>query len=177
MQTFSRTFSRTLLLVSLVCVSFSAHAYEVGKPFQGGTIFWVDSQNRHGLIGAPIDSNGTFTWTNDYKFTGATSIDMYGGKANTDRILYYSDMGQTYAALKASHNSSGNYHDWYLPNVAELEVMISTGAMDGLEQACYWSSNEADKYTAYAVYYPSSNSNIVRFDKHDECKVRAIRRF
>lgn len=172
-----RIFSQTVLLTALATISFGVQAYEVGKPFQGGTIFWVDSHNRHGLIGSITDSNEAFPWSNDYKSTGAFSIGIYGGKANSQRILYYTEPGKTYAALKASYNTSADYRDWYLPDIGELQIMMLSGVISGLDASCYWSSTEGDKHTAYAAHYPSNNINVVRYDKHHECYVRAIRRF
>jgi hypothetical protein len=115
----------------------------VGDIANGGVIFWVNPQDdTHGLVAAiSCESSdpffGRLPWRPNltladcqyfgpYQLIGNTEIG--GGLENTNRIIALNNecdggVNTNYAAYFARNYVGGGYNDWYLPNIAEVELI------------------------------------------------------
>lgn len=165
-------------------VVFQDMGLKIGQTYQGGIIFYLDATRQHGLVVAPSAQSSGIKWDNGSQITtGATSITVGTGKANTTKILDKQGIGG-YAAWLCDSLIVGQYSDWFLPSKEELYLMyltIGQGAVapltniGGFADADYWSSSEDDYssgwYQDFGSGYQSSTSKYVRLF------VRAIRAF
>ncbi len=149
--------------------------YTVGQQAQGGTIIWVDESGQHGLVAAPqdiykhvISPGGQF---DQYDFPWAISpmqttfaiaprAGIYGGQANTEKIVAQNGWGE-YPAFLCSQGNWSNYGDWYLPSLNEMLIMYTNRSFlpnplkeSGLAnfEYYYWTSSEAGNNTAFTVH-------------------------
>jgi len=82
----------------------------VGDSYQGGIIFWVDSNGQHGLIAARADQSSGIQWYNGTYFaTNATADGIYAGAKNTEIII----ATQTNVGLACSDPSSTAIYPYY----------------------------------------------------------------
>jgi hypothetical protein len=158
----------------------------IGKTYQGGIVFYLDSTGKHGLIAAPTDQNNTgIQWYNgSYFTTGATGTAIGTGLANTNAIVTAQGEG-SYAAKLSADLVIGAYSDWYLPSRDELNLMyhnIGQGAaapltnVGGFAGYYYWSSSERDGgYDAWFQFF--GNGPQYGPSKSDPLYVRAVRDF
>ena len=107
---------------SYVSASQSPKHY-IGEFFQGGVIFhlWEDSTGQHGLIVSPVGMASPPYWSN-IQSTLAGANDYYDGYYNTQKIINQSGHINSYAKACADYNGGG-FSDWYLPSVAEAELI------------------------------------------------------
>ena len=161
-------------------VSFSTSSINIGSNYAGGIVFYVDGTGQHGLVCAPNDQ-GTMMW-------GCTGTDIVGnstafgtGQTNTNLILAgCSD--RPIAASVCDDLVLNGYSDWYLPSLAELQLMytnLRAQGIGGFSYATYWSSSQEQ-------YFPSLFSLCMNFDngyvyntagKNFSNQVRAVRVF
>jgi uncharacterized protein (TIGR02145 family) len=161
-------------------VSFSTSSINIGSNYAGGIVFYVDGTGQHGLVCAPNDQ-GTMMW-------GCTGTDIVGnstafgtGQTNTNLILAgCSD--RPIAASVCDDLVLNGYSDWYLPSLAELQLMytnLRAQGIGGFSYATYWSSSQEQ-------YFPSLFSLCMNFDngyvyntagKNFSNQVRAVRAF
>ena len=165
----------------------------IGEIMEGGYLIYIDETGKHGIVaaledlteGATIDSEGNpgyqwgcfATW-----LSGADEQAIGTGYQNTLDIV--AGCSETpIAASEALAYESGDYSDWYLPSLDELNEMYNTignggseGNIGSFSSNWYWSSSESNNYGAYDVNFGdgstgnfSSKTKIVR--------VRAIRSF
>jgi hypothetical protein len=97
-------------------------AIAIGKNYQGGIIFYIDSTGEHGLIAADSDLQ-TARWDkeNFVGYTGASGTAVGTGENNTAKIV--SKMGKGYYAAYFADNLTyypSAYDDWFLPSKGEL---------------------------------------------------------
>lgn len=183
----------------------------VGAHYAGGIVFHLDQNGRNGLIVAEVDvcEPKEFKLTVDHPQLGRNTINMKGhsnwggmgkigtskkfgtGKNNTQIIvekaswnlgLFSKKPVQTAARLCSEWNHNG-YNDWYLPSIAELEMIFDQGYIkhipkkekNGLfaESPCYWSSSEEN--AERACYYNGLSDGDM--PKNRIAFVRAIRSF
>ena len=177
--------------------------YKIGERHQGGTIFWLDKTEKHGLIAALVDQNdgSPVTWNNKTsRVTNASGSGLYAGASNTDLIISSQtpdNTGGTFAALVCHQYAIQNngsepcaplnknsatdtcYANWYLPSAYELILLRDSTAnqkpSDGYKalDGDYWSSTENDEATAWTI-----NSKDTQTATKDETKiVRCVRSF
>lgn len=163
----------TTELLSLGLVSFQGTNLKIGKKYQGGIIFYLDSTGQHGLIAAPTDQSTGIQWYNgSYKMTG-TGTAASTGKANTVAIINKQGIG-SYAAKLCDDLVLNGYEDWYLPSKDELNLMYKNiGGFSG--PAPYWSSSEHGSDRAWSMSF--SNGYQGFNDKSLLLYVRAVRGF
>jgi hypothetical protein len=151
--------------------SITVHA--IGDQYQGGIIFWVDSQGQHGLIASKSDQVLS-TWDNgNAKITGAIADGIGAGLMNTSTIIAAQITDNTignFAAKAAAQFkvqedgitpctladgyqyppvSETCYGGWYLPSKVELNLLNNArlaNVVSGFIASWYWSSTETDVY-------------------------------
>jgi hypothetical protein len=150
---------------------------ELGKPFQGGIIFYIDkTTGEHGLIAATDDQSSGIKW-GDGKTTGATFAAIGSGQDNTDKILYGEGRGN--AAQKCDDLKIEVYNDWYLPSKDELNLLWQSKTYfeaGSFANEDYWSSTEQSKGNANVQNFGTGHQIRDR-GKKALCHVRAIRSF
>ena len=167
----------------------------IGDTYGGGIIAYLmqpgdttyDANVQHGLIAAISDQSSAAKWTDapDINIVSCNAlwIKLLTGKANTDSIIKYSPSPIITAASIARAHRGGNYTDWYLPNMAELnKVRLLSQILGGGfgSGGLYWSSQETgvgitNKFSALSIWV--GVSNIWNGDKRITEYVRAIRAF
>jgi hypothetical protein len=161
----------------------------IGKTYQGGIVFYIDSTGLHGLAAAPTDQSANTQWHNGTLVqTKATGLSIGTGKANTQTIITAQGAG-TYAAKIAASATIGGYTGWFLPSRDELQLMhdvIGPGAKAPLTNVGkfafddYWSSSEDtfDVYTVWVVRFVATNGiQLPSYEGTHSHPVRAIRAF
>ena len=164
--------------------------HSIGESFGGGIVFYVWDNGRHGLISATsnLSFGGTtgFTWGPTANYVMALRNGINAGMSNTERIIIKQGAGiGNYAAMVAAHyqfgsNGWGDYGDWYLPSLYELQLLFKQkNIVGGFTNTTYvWSSTEADDKTAYTLNFFSSTGTVQAEPKNlNPRSVRAIRSF
>jgi len=167
---------------------------KVGDFYQGGVVFYLlngDDPNHvygqiRGLICALEDLDSEIQWSPDgvaQEVTG-TLENMDRGKFNTDKIIVKFPGNQNYAAYQATTYRGGNYDDWYLPSIHELNKMYDERVTinpilesnDGrvFINDYYWSSSEKG---TQAWRYNFSNGLLTGGEKSNTYLVRPVRSF
>ena len=172
--------------LNIAAVSFEnmTPTLAIGKTYQGGIIFYIDSTKSHGLIAAAQDQDTGLQWSNgSYVLTGAANTALGFGKANTASILTAQGAG-SYAAKLCDELVIGAYSDWYLPSKDELNLMytrIGQGAaapltnIGGFAPGSYWSSSETATNGAWSQNFMAGSQ--LGYYKNAAFYVRAIRAF
>jgi len=175
----------TELLNVSALVRFEDTVRAIGKNYQGGIIFYVDSTGEHGLVAAPSDQSIGIRWYNALDLTtGAAGTVVGTGLANTTAIIGAQGAG-SYAAMLCADLVIGVYSDWYLPSKDELNLMyqnIGPGAaapltnVGGFAGVTYWSSSESSRFNAWYQYF-SSGDQVSSSKFIPTRHVRAVRAF
>ena len=151
-------------------------AYTIGNHGQaGGWVFYCDTEGLYEgwtyLEGAPEDLSTTMAWSNITNVLVGTSRDIGSGEANTAAII--AQEGHTSsAALACTQYEYGDFTDWFLPSIDELEAFVANNAdfAESVESPWHWSSTEN---TYFSVFFRSSKTTKKYFDY----AVRPIRSF
>ena len=187
-----KNFVLTLLTILMLSIHVSAQVHTIGEKFGGGIIFYVDSTGTHGLIASTADQIAEVKWYNGvYRYTDGLVDGIGGGAKNTTIILAIqtpdNPKGIFAAKVCADYSVSVDgvtYHDWYLPTIAELDLLqlqkIVVGGFTDYYGGLYWSSNESDQSRALARFISGQSTVTDRrrgYDKSITHRVRAIRAF
>jgi Protein of unknown function (DUF1566) len=158
---------------------FSSGKHYIGESYGGGIVFYVDVTGQHGLIEASTDqSTGVRWWAGTDIHTMAFANGVGAGKVNTAIIIANQNLGDgaTYAARICNEYTGGNYGDWYLPSIYELNLMYQQRAtIGGFTSTWYWSSSENDIHSAWVQSFADGTQPT--FGKDGTDYVRAIRQF
>ena len=171
----------------LLSVPYALHAgnvkkYKIGVRAFGGIVFWVEECGQHGLVSDTVDLSTAIVW-GGFGVTNAVRNGRYSGQYNTERIVIELGTASYAAQICANHNGSG-YGDWYLPSIAELQLMytnIGQGAtgdlnnIGGFAGADYWSSTEL--FASVAWFFNFNFGFASFFNKSSTLRVRAVRAF
>lgn len=160
---------------------------QMGRPFQGGIVFWLTPDGKHGLIAATSDQSAQgLPWVpSAMTETGARSDSVYAGWENTVRIIGKLGTGGPYAAricgeLKVVTNGIV-YDDWYLPSKEELNHLFrARNTVGGFNQVSglYWSSTESSSSPAGMAWEQEFRyGQQLEDDKDMPNQVRCIRKF
>lgn len=160
--------------------------YEIGDFAQGGIVFYVDESGEHGLVCDTVDISTGIVWGQLDNFVTGTGEGKFSGEMNTILMLA---AGAEPAARLCSKLVRGDYGDWFLPSITELECMndnrtvinstaISNGGAALLENNFYWSSNEdpINQIRALALIFGSPGA-VASPNKDTLRRVRAVRAF
>lgn len=163
-------------------------SHYIGEQFGGGIIYhlWKDTnQVEHGLI-VSLDDLGTSIWGDDNVLVGSQS--PWNGSANSNAII--SATNQSAASICTNYNG-GNFSDWYLPSLNELNLLwanlfnvnmsLENNNGDIIPTALLlWSSNEVNANLAWPFYTLTGSifdTNLYPITKTQQYNVRAIRKF
>ena len=153
--------------VGPIYIGTSRPLLHIGQSFLGGTIFYVDPTGQHGLVAAinGIANNLPYTTVGNFQ-VNAFYIGIGGGLLNTNAILAFENTSNA-AAYCFNYVGSDGFTGWYLPNVEEADLLVSSGLLTG--GGDYWTSTEDDIDNAFT--FLGSN------DKTYLYKVVPIKRF
>ena len=156
---------------------------QLGKPYQGGIVAYIDETGQHGLIATPEDLSPSIQWYNGtYIETGATGTMVGTGKTNTAKIVQAQGQGN-YAAKLCTDLVLNGYNDWVLPSLNELDILYRNRSYIGMfYNSSYWSSSENDKTSAWGQDFSNGKQAYVYSSpdfgsKSYTYRVRAIRYF
>jgi len=169
----------------------------IGEVYGGGVIFEVhkDQNGReHGLIVSLNDQSTEQVWSNVNSVSiGSSAQSKWNGYQNTRSIIRQSN--HNFSAANLCYNfCDGGFHDWYLPSVNEMGLLLEVkfkvnytlhsiaGAteMDGENPYnSYWTSTEIDSEYSWIVEFYSGNTApyFLWTLKNTTGRVRAIRAF
>jgi hypothetical protein len=151
----------------------------IGKPYGGGVVFHVDAATRTVWIAASNDQAYRHMWGAD----GSTLARSYDdGQQNTNGILSFyqtthTGPGHTSAAV-CNYLTIGQFDDWYLPALNELERMhLQRSAIGGFGYGIYQSSTEQGRLDFYGIDFRPGRRLMNNFNKdNNDFNIRCIRR-
>ena len=165
-----------------------------GEVYCGGTILYIDSTGRHGLIAARkdgmYDSNYEIPWgCYGLQITsGNRAMSKSNGEGNTMAIV--ADCNREHIAARYCYDLSIPddtiiWDDWYLPAIDELYTLYNNrDKLDGLGGQYYWSSTSYSTSAASVINFTDgkhhgANRNIPNINGPSAIGiyVRPIRRF
>jgi len=158
---------------------------DIGDMFHGGKVAYIFKQGEqgyiagetHGIIAFITDLPATYKWYNGSNIiTGATHSGIGSGDDNSNLIFAKQGTGN-YAASMCLSFDSGNYSDWYLPSIDELQILYDNmndigGFSNG---SSYWSSSEVSFDGAYGINF--STGLKVAYYKNGSARIRPISYF
>ena len=160
--------------------------FQIGQPYQGGIIAYVDPTGEHGLIAAAEDQSIGVTWARPGLGPGtgtlptyATATAIWTGKSNTEKIVQVTLEGE-YAARLCYDLVLNGYDDWFLPSKDELSELYKNRAKIGgfVSTSSYWSSSEGVHSNAFCQDFSDAGKSQGADHKiSNSHRVRAVRYF
>lgn len=152
-----------------------------GLSYEGGLIFYVDGVDGSGMVAHDVDdviAPVSHPWGCSGTEIFTTSQALNAGDGNTTDIDA-SCLSTSIAADYCINLSAAGETDWFLPSLAELQLMHDNlhasgkGSFDDLSP--YWSSSEDDANNAQALDFSIDNASSTA--KFASGNVRAVRAF
>ncbi len=178
------TISNGDILVKDANGQIAVKRYQIGQIAHGGIIFYIDESGIHGLVADTVNLTDAVLWRGQSNIqTNAISQSMGAGAMNTLLIASLQvaqDPTKNSATLICVKLDKGNYGDWYLPSIRELDLLYNNLYLAGLGDFSllslnYWSSSEVDEKHAYALGFSTGTSASEL--KENFFAVRPIRSF
>jgi hypothetical protein len=154
---------------------------QIGDPYAGGIIFYLDASGEHGLVAATSDQSSGAQWGCFGTAIGGTSTAVGSGQANTTAILNECSDSGIAARICADYSVTVGgdvLDDWFLPSKDELNLMyvnLHLNALGGFVSNDYWSSTEYDNDNAWLQGFYNGYQSY--FYKDYSIRVRAVRAF
>ena len=170
----------SVLVVTLTSLSSCAKSkHKIGDMYKGGYIFYINIWGK-GMCAAPKDVSKGCKWgCYGTLVPGADGVDRGTGKQNTQDILSSCDEVKC-AAYVCDNYSTADYDDWYLPSIAELELMYNELYVQGFGnfgEGPYWSSTQDFSLGAWHYNFSTGEKGNNRHKADESVRVRAIRSF
>lgn len=150
-----------------------------GKLYQGGLIFYINTEDGSGLVAALSNQQRAQWGCNGVDLPGALGTSIGSGAQNTIDILAGCSTIGT-AAYVCSNLTLGGFSDWFLPSKDEVTAMRNNLHLNGLGNfpyGWYWSSSEFDSVGAWYQYMDSPSSYHQNQKNNQGGSVRAVRAF
>lgn len=158
---------------------------KIGDLYHGGKIAYIFQQTdngyvageTHGIIAFTTDLPTSYKWYNGSNIvTNAIQTGLCSGDDNS-KLIYEKQGSGTYAASACLSFVTGNYSDWYLPSVDELQILYNNKDVIGgfTTGTSYWSSSEVSSDGAYGINF--SNGTKVKYYKNGSGRIRPISYF
>jgi len=170
-----------------------------GRSYRGGIIFYLDPldilSDVDGMVAYPFDIDyneevklewgcnlfyNPITPATDNPPSGTTA-NIGAGSSNTMLLIMDACIvGADKAANTTSAFNGGNYDDWYLPSILELNAMYENigppaGNGGNFELENYWSSTPADNFETWKIDF--STGQLRGALRNNEYRVRPVRSF
>jgi hypothetical protein len=160
--------------------------YEIGDIGPaGGIIFYDKGDLTDGwryLEAALATSEFTAPWGAYGNEVVGTQKEIGTGKNNTQliitKLIEIEETGK--AAQLCVELTIGEYSDWFLPSIDELEEMylnLHTQDLGGFENPYYWSSSTYEDSNNHSWLYYFGNGGMVSGFRYNSFRVRCVRRF
>jgi hypothetical protein len=147
----------------------------------GGIIFYDKGSYSDGWRYLEVTTqNYTGVWA-AYRFTiTGTANDIGRGKSNTAIIVdeLSSQNDNTKAGMRCYHLKLGNYSDWFLPSIDELQLIyqnLQQNKLGDFQPRFYWSSSKAGSTSVSGINFIDGSRAISEQDQSH--LFRAIRSF
>ncbi|MDF1685037.1 MAG: hypothetical protein P1U36_10340 [Legionellaceae bacterium] len=180
--------------------------YTIGDTLEGGTIFYLDATNRHGLM--VLTTSLTPEVTALFNASGSTSADgtaispgIGGGQVNSqywysyfqsqDFMTSFSTSAVGYSLSQAPTEAGGScpldgvtlcYSGWYLPSISELQILHSQSST--IIPACTsgtgtaWSSSSSGTSTdVYTLQLVTGATSLTSINSATPLCVLPVRQF
>ena len=165
----------------------------VGYLYKGGIIYYIFTSSdpgyvageTHGLIAATADvGSKNIPWGCQGTLLSGFSSGIGSGRQNTNAILAGCSTAGIAAQVATTYNGGG-YTDWYLPSIAELQILFQNrGVVGGFDTKLvskggwpfYWSSSQGDDTYGTGMHFDNCGSTQ-DFFKSNTYRVRPIRTF
>jgi hypothetical protein len=152
----------------------------VGQAGPGGGLVFYDKGNTIGgwqfLEAAPTDQSTAIDWGCYGTSIPGTQLAVGSGESNTNLIV--TGCPGANASEICSNLSLGGQSDWFLPSIAELNLMyknLHQSGQGGFTSANYWSSSENGTSNAWSFGFGFGNA--ANYNKSTTLYVRAVRAF
>jgi hypothetical protein len=151
------------------------------KKYQGGYIYYLDTEEGSGLIAHFQDNSSAVIWGDNGNVATANLVTIGSGNNNSSAIMSFY-LNTNTAADFCNNITINNYSDWFLPSKDEMKLMIERlkdkpnmffGAVTG-----YWTSSNIDFNSVWII---KSDKNPISFFKNNmiyyDVRIRATRKF
>lgn len=160
-------------------IAVTAASPSIGDALHGGVVACLyNGISGYNLIASTSDDDASIVWSNiSNDEIGVVAQSDTAGARNTYAIL--AQAGFTNGAAKICRDKkSGGYTDWYLPSRQELRCLqANKGVLNSFQDTLYWSSTEADAFSAWRVDFTDGGTSIGNNSKGLAHRVRCVRAF
>lgn len=146
-----------------------------GKTWAGGLIFYFDAFLCEGLVAAPTEQSVNAPWG----CNGSQVAAFCSSGINHQFVFCQSPCSDPGSASEVCTGLINGYNDWFLPTLAQLDLMYHHLFLRGLgdfdQNEAYWSSTEVGNFNAWLLSFGLGQH--VDAAKIATAHVRAVRAF